>query len=289
MGSDSVVLHTTPGNESTSLIVGFSGWMDGGEVSTGTINYLRQMLETKKVATIENHGYYIYGVPGPMEITALFRPFTRIKEGLVEEYVEPRNEFHYAPHQRLLLFSGKEPHMNWDSFADAFFHACDLFHVDQVYFIGSVAGFTPHTREPIIRMNASTVALRDRLRVIGLRDANYEGPASIVTCLNVRAEERSMPLATMIAEIPPYIQGMNPRCIETMVKLLGRLLNLSLRVDDLHNAVTVFDRMIGELMDKQEGLAEKIHEMEKKYDDAAFDWELGDLKNLTGQSGFKSE
>jgi hypothetical protein len=64
------------------LLMGFSGWMDGGDVSTGTIKVLADRLYAKRFAEIEPEGFYIYNFPGAMEITALFRPHCRIKKGI---------------------------------------------------------------------------------------------------------------------------------------------------------------------------------------------------------------
>ena len=75
---DKLVIQKTPKMSNTRLLLGFSGWMDGGDVSTGTIGLLAEKLEAEKIAEIKSDSFYLYNFPGSMEITALFRPHTKI-------------------------------------------------------------------------------------------------------------------------------------------------------------------------------------------------------------------
>ena len=79
MTPKTLTFHRLPELQKSRMIIGFSGWMDGGQVSTGTIEYLANQLDTEKLASIDPEPYYIYSFPGPMEVSALFRPHTRIE------------------------------------------------------------------------------------------------------------------------------------------------------------------------------------------------------------------
>lgn len=144
-------------------MMGFSGWMDGGDVSTGTISVLTEKLDAEKIAEIKPDGFYLYSFPGSMDITALFRPHTKIKEGLIESYELPSNEFFCSEKDNLILFKGREPNINWEQFADCIFELCDKLGVKSIYFIGSVAGLVPHTREPRLFCSVSNPQLKDTL------------------------------------------------------------------------------------------------------------------------------
>jgi hypothetical protein len=37
----SLIIYERPKLKTPRMVLGFSGWMDGGEVSTGTVEYLR--------------------------------------------------------------------------------------------------------------------------------------------------------------------------------------------------------------------------------------------------------
>jgi len=49
-----------------TLLLSFTGWMDGGDASTGTVSRLIRMLDAEQVAGIDPEPYYIFNVPGSM-------------------------------------------------------------------------------------------------------------------------------------------------------------------------------------------------------------------------------
>ena len=93
MTSDRMNINKKPNLRNPRLLLGFSGWMDGGNVSTGTIKCLVEKLGAEKFAEINPEGFYIYNFPGMMEVTALFRPHTKIRDGLIKSFDMPKNEF----------------------------------------------------------------------------------------------------------------------------------------------------------------------------------------------------
>jgi hypothetical protein len=148
MACDKLNIYKRPNLTNPRLLLGFSGWMDGGEVSTGTVKCLIDKLGAQGFAEIEPTGFYIYNFPGPMEMTALFRPHTKIKDGVIESYEVPSNTFFCSEESDLILFLGKEPNLCWEEYAECIFSVCSEFGVSMIYFIGSVEGLVPHTREP---------------------------------------------------------------------------------------------------------------------------------------------
>src|SRR4051812_30032467 len=65
-----------------TLVLAFTGWMDGGDVSTGTVHRL-DLLGARPFAEIDPEPFYIYNFPGSMETAALFRPEIKIEDGLI--------------------------------------------------------------------------------------------------------------------------------------------------------------------------------------------------------------
>ena len=57
----------------STLLLALTGWMDGGDVSTGTVRQVMGRREVGRIATIDPDDFYIYNFPGSMEISALFR------------------------------------------------------------------------------------------------------------------------------------------------------------------------------------------------------------------------
>jgi proteasome assembly chaperone (PAC2) family protein len=280
-------IYKRPSLNSPRMLLGFSGWMDGGNVSTGTIQFLIDKLRAEGFAEIEPEEFYIYSFPGSMEITALFRPHTRVKNGLIEAYERPTDAFYCSEEQNLILFVGKEPHLRWEEFGGCIFALCAEFGVEEIYFIGSVAGLVPHTREPRITCSFSDENLKKKFEQYGVRFTDYEGPASIVTYLTVNANKYNVNMATLVAMIPAYVQGKNPKCIEAVTRRLVGILGLQIEIDDLRAIGDEFEKRLSEIVQEQPELAGNIRKLEEDYDNEIFDSEMGDLKKWLQQQGIR--
>lgn len=268
-----------------TLLLGFTGWMDSGEVSTATVEGFIRKLGAEVVAQIDPEGFYIQSFPGAMEVTALFRPFTRIEHGLITEFEGPTNTFFCNEENNLVMFLGREPNLNWREFAECIFSVCRRFDVESIYFIGSVAGLVPHTREPRIFCSASDEKVRDMFASYGMKFSNYEGPASFVTYLTARARDHCLKMASLVATVPAYVQGNNPVCIETVTRQVANLLGVHINMDKLRDASDDFEKRLNEIVAEQPELAGNIRRLEESYDNETFDEELGDLKDWLEQKG----
>jgi len=204
---DDLILHERPEVENPALVLGLTGWMDGGHVSTGTLGYLRERLAATRFAQIDPMDFYIFNFPvssisipvylddgravvtpvNPMEFAAVFRPHCDIEDGVVQDVLYPDNDFWVAPEPNLVLFTGEEPHLRWGSYCDCIYWVCEELSITKVYFVGSVASPVPHTRPPRIRATVSDEALKPRMADAGLGFGGYEGPSSITTSLTFHA------------------------------------------------------------------------------------------------------
>src|SRR5262249_52208014 len=115
---DVLLVHQPVTLERATLVLALTGWMDGGDVSTGTVRRLVALLGAPPVAEIDPEPFYLYNFPGSMEIAALFRPRIKIEEGLVAEHEMPANTFYCHRPGNLLLFLGREPNLRWRGFGD---------------------------------------------------------------------------------------------------------------------------------------------------------------------------
>lgn len=280
------VFHEPAVNQPT-LVIGFAGWMDGGDVSTGTVDYLRIKLGALPFAEIESDGFYILNVPGSIELASVFRPHVCYEDGLIKRYDYPINRFFVQADYNLMLFSGKEPNLNWDCFSDAIFSVCQQFAVQRILFVGSVAGLAPHSRDPRIVCTLSRPELRSLTDKMGFHVSQYEGPGSFVTHLTQRAMERQVDLIGLVAEIPAYLQGYNPKCIETMVRCVSSLLGLHIVCDELRALGEEYEKRVTELVRQQPDLAQRVEQLEESYDNEVFDTELGDLKSWLHRRGIR--
>jgi len=282
-----LTIHSRPKLKDARMVLGLSGWMDGGDVSTGTVGALVSKLHAEPLAEIDPADFYLYSFPGPMEVAAMFRPYTHIEDGLITRYQPPRDVFYCDPASDLILFEGKEPHLRWEQFAECIFSLAKEFDVRWIYFIGSVAGVVPHTREPRLFSSVSEESVKAEVEKCGVRFSNYTGPASVATYLTGAAAERGFRMATLVAEIPAYIQGRNPRCIESVVRRVAAMLDLSLELEDLRVVSDAFEVKLNEIVAKRSELAQLIEKLEGDYDSEVFDTQMGDLKLWLQQQGIR--
>src|SRR5919204_3900792 len=97
-------VHDCPALDQATLVLAFTGWMDGGDVSTGTVQRLVDLLEARPIATIDPEPFYLYNFPGSMEVAALFRPHVKIEDGRVVALDMPTNTFYCHEPAQLVLF-----------------------------------------------------------------------------------------------------------------------------------------------------------------------------------------
>lgn len=249
-----------------TMLLALTGWMDGGDVSTGTIGQIMRGRSPVEVARIDPRGFYIESFPASMEMAALLRPHVRYVGGLIEAYETASNLVRCDPGAELAFFSGREPHLEWGAFADAVYEAAHALAVSRIIFVGSFGGAVPHTREPRLYGSVSHRHLLDLLHGNALRPSSYEGPASFATHLLSRAPREEIEMLSLVAEIPGYLQGTNPMCIAAVCRRLARILRIPIDVESLRQAATDWELRVTEAVADNDELASTIRSMEEQYD-----------------------
>lgn len=284
---DQLKIESHPQMQDARMLLGLSGWMDGGEVSSGTVEHLADEAGAKPLAHIDPEDFFIYNIPASMEITAMFRPHGKIEQGLVKSYEPPANTFSYDESNRLVLFSGQEPNLNWRGFAECIFQLAAEVGVSMIYFVGSVGGMVPHTREPRLFSAVSNPELKKDLESLGVRWTDYEGPVSLITYMLAQAEARGVGMATLVAEIPAYVQGRNPKSLVAMLRKVAAVLQLQVNFDDLRDLTGEWEKRLTEAVQERSDLAKHIKKLEEDYDNEIFDTQMGDLKDFLERQGIR--
>ena len=94
-------------------------------------------------------------------------------------------------------------------------------------------------------------------------------------------------MVSLVATVPAYVQGNNPKCIETVTRRLAGMLKLDLDFDDMQAVSEEFERKLNEVVQEQPDLAENISKLEEDYDNEIFNNEMGELKNWLEQKGIR--
>jgi predicted ATP-grasp superfamily ATP-dependent carboligase len=249
-----------------TLVLAFTGWMDGGDVSTGTVKRLVHLLDAQPIAEIDPEPFYLYNVPGPMEIAALFRPHVEIENGLIKAVSMPENVFYVHPPANLVLFIGKEPNMRWRAFGECVLEFARQSSVTRILFVGSFGGSVPHTREPRLFITCSDPKLLPEMEKYGLRRTGYAGPGSFTSYLMTRAQPAGLQMVSLVAEIPSYLQGSNPLSIEAVTRRLAKIIRLPLDLASLRAASTEWELEVSSAVEQNDDLAQLVRRLEDEYD-----------------------
>jgi proteasome assembly chaperone (PAC2) family protein len=263
-------LPSMPGG---TLLLALTGWMDGGDVSTGTVKQLMENHPTREIARIEPGGFYIDNFPGSMEIAALFRPEVKYKNGIITRYVLTENVFHADEARNMIFFLGREPNIDWIGFSQAIFDLAAATGVTKIVFMGSFGGTTPHTREPRMFGSVSAKKMLPTLKKFRMTPSTYEGPASFASLLLHQAPQHNIEMISLAAEIPGYLQGHNPLSIEAVTRRLAAMLEIEVDLESLRRASTAWELQVTEAVEKDEELQERVKKLEEAYDNELIEHE----------------
>ena len=241
------------------VITAFSGWNDAAEAATTAARYLATSFRAEKFAEIDPEEFYHFG---------LSRPYVRFKNDseTEREIVWPATEFSIAQAtalpRDLVVGVAIEPHLKWKTYCNAVIELARRCEATLVLTLGALLAEVPHTRPVRLVGGASDPELAARL---GLRPTRYEGPTGIVGVLNTMCREQGLATASLWANVPHYISGIeNPKASLALVKRVLALINATADLTDLDDAVRQFDQNLTEIVAQNEKIAGYITKLESR-------------------------
>jgi proteasome assembly chaperone (PAC2) family protein len=224
------------------------------------------LLTAQTIAEIDPEPFYVFNLPGSMETPTLFRPHVDIVDGIVQHIELPANTFYAHDPAQLVLFIGQEPQLRWRTFGECIFALVQRIGIRRILFVGSFGGAVPHTREPRLYVTCSDAGQLSELAQYRLRTTQYHGPGSFTTYLLTQAQSAGVQMTALVAEIPGYLQGTNPLCIEAVTRRLAKILRLPLDLASLRTASTTWELEMTSLIEQNDELAETVRRLEEAYD-----------------------
>src|SRR5512138_2044337 len=258
--SQYLTLHEEPGElRRPVIILAFSGWNDAAESATTAARYLSQLWSSRPLATIDPEDFYHFG---------LSRPHVRFKPGSrsEREVVWPATEFSLAQPTELerdiVVGVAIEPHLKWRTYCAAVLDLARRSRASLVLTLGALLAEVAHTRPVKLSGSSYDPELSARL---GLRPSRYEGPTGIVGVLNTLCREASVPTASLWANVPHYVSGIeNPRAALALVRRVLNLLHATADLSDLEDAGRQFDQNLTEIVAQNEKIAGYIRKLESR-------------------------
>jgi proteasome assembly chaperone (PAC2) family protein len=249
------------------IMVGMKGWLNAGEISTGSIDYLQRRLGARKFAYIETQGLYIYQVPSlSPELT--MRPHAQINDGLVMELDVPRNDFFFwksGSDHDLILFLGVEPNLGWPEYCQSILDVARQFHAPRIYCLGAVFDQVPHTRETRIRASVSHPSLKDELKTFA-RFTHYEGPCSFTTMLLDMGHKQDIEVVGISARTPLYIKDLNSKVCYDLLKNILTISGFRIDLSDLRQSGEDMLEMLDRAFGENSTALEELKKLEEHFD-----------------------
>ncbi|MCI0547137.1 MAG: PAC2 family protein [Candidatus Rokubacteria bacterium] len=244
------------------LIMAFAGWNDAAESATTAARYFTQLWPSETFAHIDPEEFYHFG---------LSRPYVRFKSGsrTEREVVWPATEFSICRppdlDRDLIVGVAIEPHLKWRTYCAAVIDLARRCNAALVLTLGALLAEVPHTRPIRLVGGTHDPELAARL---GIRPTRYEGPTGIVGVLNTICRERDIPTASLWANVPHYISGIeNPKAAMALVRRVLMLLHTEADLSDLEEASRQFEQNLEEIVSQNAKIAEYIRKLERKKPD----------------------
>jgi hypothetical protein len=127
--------------------------------------------------------------------------------------------------------------------------------------LGALLAEVAHTQPIRLAGSSYDPELSARL---GLKPTRYEGPTGIVGVLNILCREARVPTASLWANVPHYVSGIeNPRAALALVRRVLTMLDTEADLTDLREAAA-FDQNLSSIVAQNTKIADYVRRLERK-------------------------
>ena len=186
----------------------------------------------------------------------------------------PRNDFYYATNPAtdsdLILFSGTEPNLNWEEYADTVVGlACD-FGASRLYALGGLLNIIPYTREPVMTCTCTSAKIRDEMEKFNVMFSNREGPATFNQMLLYACKKKGLDGSSFTVRVPYYPEfniaiRYSASSIKAVLARLNHILHLNLDFDELNSAIKELQGNLDMVRQQNPQFNAYIEKLEKDY------------------------
>jgi proteasome assembly chaperone (PAC2) family protein len=265
MESENLIWHEKPVPSKPFLILALSGWGNAGEVPSSVLWYLLSRFESVLFAEIKPDKFYIYQSAGSENK----RSVVNIENGLIQSYSMVTTNFWYhkaEPGEHDIIFvQGPEPEQGWSEYTEIILNLIQEYQVEKIVTLGGAFDAIPHTVSTRITGVVSHSDLKAEVEEQGIELVSYKGPTSINTFLMVEAAKKDIPVISLWAHTPHYIQVTNfIACYDIMLKLSG-LLGLKIDLEIAKKDSEYLANQIDQAVEKKPELQEYLKTLESEY------------------------
>lgn len=241
------------------LMVALRGWFDASGAATGALEWAIQDRPITVVASID---------PDPFFDFTQERPETFLDEDGDRHIRWPENDFlvvRFPDGARdLVLMSGVEPHLHWNTFADCIVEAARRLSCDVVVTVGAAAEGVPHTRSPHVFGSTTNASLARRL---GLSRPQYQGPTGVVGVIQERLDREGITGVALRVGVPHYLSNaQHPKSSAALLRHLEHVLGVPTSHGLMLEEIQRWEELHDAAVDGDEQTEHYVQMLEEEYD-----------------------
>ncbi len=273
---DGVAFEKRPSLRKPYFVCGVNGWVNGGDVSIGGVSYLIKQFKAEKFAEMKASRYHVYQVPGAENL----RPVFKMQDGLIVEYRLPKNEFHFAKvpgcEHDLVLFSGSEPSLNWEEYADAIAKMALDFEAPRLYTFGGILDRSPYTREPRISCVCTNAKVKSEMERCNVTFSSREGPGTFNQMLLKSCMDKGIEGANLTVRVSYYPEfnvaiDYSAKSIKAVLVRLNHLMRLGTDFAELNEGIKELEGKLDFVRQQNPQFNAYVEELEKDYVEMPFE------------------
>jgi len=237
----------------------FAGWNDAAESATTATKYLGQIWPSRPFARIDPEEFYNFASTRP---TVRFRG----ESSSERDITWPATEFSLAQpagiERDIIVGVAAEPHLRWRTYCSAIMELAGRTQASLVLTLGALLAEVAHTRPVRLAGSAHDPELAARL---GIRPSRYEGPTGIVGVLNTACREKGIPTASLWANVPHYISGIeNPKAALALVRRSLVVLGAEADLSELAEQARQFEQNLNGIVSQNAKIADYVTKLERR-------------------------
>jgi len=257
------------------IICGLNGWVNGGNVSVGGIEYLIRQFKAKKFAEIPTPHFHVYQIPGVPNL----RPVFKMRDGVLTESSFPKNEFYYALNPAsdhdFIFFLGTEPSLHWEEYADIVVNLASEFGTYQLYTFGGIMDRSPYTREPRTSCTCTGIKVRNEMEKYNVVFATREGPSSFNNMLLHACRKKGLDGVNLTVRAPYYPEfnialDYSPKSIKAILSRLNHLMSLEFNFYELDKAISEMEGKLDFIRQQNPQFNTYMEDLEKNYSEMPY-------------------
>jgi proteasome assembly chaperone (PAC2) family protein len=242
-----------------ALVCAFTGWTDAGDSASSAVGVISRRLGAQRCATVD---------PELLYTMQSYRPHVTVRDGVTSDLSWPTVELRAAvvptAGRDLILVTGPEPAMRWQSLSETLIETAKSLGATLVVTLGGLLSDVPHTRSVPLTAIATDPEL---VAPLGAMLPDYEGPTGLTGVVHHEAQRQGLQAATLLAHVPHYVAGVpSPKATLALVEAVELLTAVPVPTARLRAASERYEQQVSEAVERDPERRELLERLEQMAD-----------------------